>query len=841
MLSNDTRKIIDDARDTLVGQIPVPMMQCQQITLALTYKFMSDDDQRAERLGGERHYFAGDLEPYGWDKIMSLRLDDMQRSELYRAGLGALQESDSMPAVFREIFKDAVVPFGDHRTLALFLSTMDRMVYDDSEKLGDAYEYLLKTAEAQADAGQFRTPRHIIDFIVKIINPQKHEVIIDPACGTAGFLVSAYQHVKSEHELPGGGTSLSVPDFTRLADNLKGYDISPEMTKLAMANMYLHTQDKNPNIDNYDTLTSTDHWNEYADVMLANPPFMTPKGGIRPHSRFRVPAKRAEVLFVDYIASHLNEHGRAGIIVPEGIIFQSQNAYRQLRRLLLDESLVAVISLPGGVFQPYSGVKTSILILDKVLAPKTDFVAFFKVENDGLDLGAQRRRIGQDDLPVVTDDINEYLRRLRESESLDGFELQTGLVVEKERIAEGGDYNLSGERYRESGLETGAFPSVPIGSVCVVNPRKSQLADRDPDLAVSFVPMVDLNENRMAFEPREQKVLSEVLGGYTYFADDDVLLAKVTPCFENGKAGMARGLLNGIGFGSSEFYVLRCGDQVLPEWIYRCVTHPKFRSMGKAQMTGTGGLQRVPRDFVQGFEIPLPPLEVQRELVAEIEGYQRVIDGARAVVDNWRPRITVDAECPTAGISDLVASAPYSFKAGPFGSSLKKECYVPAGYKVYGQEQVIRGDAHYGDYYIDDDKYRELENCKVQAGDVLVSLVGTYGKILIIPDEHEPGIINPRLVKITLDREKMVPEFFAYLFAQDFTSSQMHAVSHGGTINILSMQTLKRLQLPVPPVETQQAIVSEIEEERELVSANRELMERMEQRIQDAVARVWAA
>ena len=350
MLSNDTRKIIDDARDTLVGQIPVPMMQCQQITLALTYKFMSDDDQTAVGLGGRPHYFTGELEQYGWNKIMSLRLDDTQRSELYRAGLVALQESETMPAVFREIFKDAVVPFGDHRTLALFLNTMDRMVYDDSEKLGDAYEYLLKTAEAQADAGQFRTPRHIIDFIVKIINPQKHEVIIDPACGTAGFLVSAYQHVKSAHELPGGGSSLSVPDLTRLADNLNGYDISPEMTKLAMANMYLHTQDKDPNIDNYDTLTSTDHWNDYADVMLANPPFMTPKGGIRPHSRFRVPAKRAEVLFVDYIASHLNEHGRAGIIVPEGIVFQSQNAYRQLRRFLLDESLVAVISLPGGVF-----------------------------------------------------------------------------------------------------------------------------------------------------------------------------------------------------------------------------------------------------------------------------------------------------------------------------------------------------------------------------------------------------------------------------------------------------------------------------------------------------------
>ena len=465
MLSNDTKKIIDNARDTLVGQIPVPMMQCQQITLALTYKFMSDDDEQAVELGGQRHYFTGGLEKYGWDKIMSLRLDDTQRSELYRAGLSALQESDSMPAVFREIFKDAMVPYGDHRTLALFLNTMNGMVYDDSEKLGDAYEYLLKTAEAQADAGQFRTPRHIIDFIVNIINPQKHEVIIDPACGTAGFLVSAYQHVKSQHELPGGGTTLSIPDLTRLSDNLNGYDISPEMTKLAMANLYLHTQDKNPNIANYDTLTSADHWNEYADVMLANPPFMTPKGGIRPHSRFRVAAKKAEVLFVDYIASHLNEHGRAGIIVPEGIIFQSQNAYRQLRRFLLDESLVAVISLPSGVFQPYSGVKTSILILDKVLAPKTDYVSFFKVENDGYGLGAQRRPIDKDDLPAVTDEINEYLHCLRNGGSLDNFVPRNGLLVAKERIAADLDCNLSGERYLEHDARIYHFPMVHLGDV----------------------------------------------------------------------------------------------------------------------------------------------------------------------------------------------------------------------------------------------------------------------------------------------------------------------------------------------------------------------------------------
>ena len=164
------------------------------------------------------------------------------------------------------------------------------------------------------------------------------------------------------------------------------------MVRLSLVNLYLHGFVE-PHIAEYDTLTSEDHWNEYADVILANPPFMSPKGGIRPHRRFSVQSKRSEVLFVDYMAEHLTPTGRAGIIVPEGIIFQSQTAYKQLRKMLVENYLVAVISLPSGVFQPYSGVKTSILILDKVLAKKADRIAFFKVENDGFDLGAQRRAI----------------------------------------------------------------------------------------------------------------------------------------------------------------------------------------------------------------------------------------------------------------------------------------------------------------------------------------------------------------------------------------------------------------------------------------------------------------
>jgi len=478
------------------------------------------------------------------------------------------------------------------------------------------------------------------------------------------------------------------------------------MVRLSLVNLYLHGF-ADPHIYEYDTLTSQDRWNEYADVILANPPFMSPKGGIRPHNRFSVQSKRSEVLFVDYMAEHLTPQGRAAIIVPEGIIFQSQTAYKQLRKMLVEEYLIAVVSLPAGVFQPYSGVKTSILVLDKKLARRCPAVAFFKIGNDGFGLGAQRRPIDQNDLPAAAEAIKNYKLRITSGEDLlapesapvtgpalaanatlpgttDRSALTTPaanatlpgttdrsdpsdpsdpaappvdyLIVPKEKIAANGDYNLSGERYRENGKQDHIFPLVRIAEVCVINPKKSQISDLPPDIRVSFVPMAHINEHQLTFKAIEEKILSEVSASYTYFEDDDVLLAKVTPCFENGKAGIARGLTNGIGFGSSEFYVLRPTGKVLPEWIYFCVMHPLFRTAAINQMTGTGGLQRVPRDYVEDFQIPLPPLSVQQEIVAEIEGYQKVINGARAVLDNYRPHIPIHPDWPMVELGEVCKS-----------------------------------------------------------------------------------------------------------------------------------------------------------------------------------------
>ena len=404
MLDTDTKRRIDTARDILVGKVPDPKSQVEQITIALIYKFMDDMDAEAEELGGERAFFTGEFARYGWAKLMAPSLGGHEMLRLYGEGIAAMPQNPGIPPLFRDIFKNAYLPYRDPETLKAFLKIIDEFSYDHSERLGDAFEYLLSVLGSQGDAGQFRTPRHIIDFMVEVMAPQKHETILDPACGTAGFLISAYKHILRRHD-PSVPSNPPVKPLTpdekaRLATNFKGYDISPDMVRLSLVNLYLHGF-TDPHVYEYDSLTQEDRWNEFADVILANQPFMSPKGGIKPHKRFSIQAKRSEVLFVDYMAEHLTPKGRAAIIVPEGIIFQSQTAYKDLRKMLVENSLVAVVSLPAGCFNPYSGVKTSILILDKSLAKAADTIGFFKVENDGFGLGAQRRAIGQNDLPQV--------------------------------------------------------------------------------------------------------------------------------------------------------------------------------------------------------------------------------------------------------------------------------------------------------------------------------------------------------------------------------------------------------------------------------------------------------
>jgi type I restriction enzyme M protein len=617
MLDDKTKKDINDCRDVLVGKVPDPKSQIEQITLALIYKFMDDMDREAvEKFKGKAKFFTGDFAKFGWRKLFDPSLSGKDMQELYSEALEKLQTNPNIPDFFRNIFKNAYLPYKDPATLKMFLKHINEFEYSHSEKLGDAFEYLLSVMGSQGDAGQFRTPRHIIDFIAACLNPQKNETVADPACGTAGFLLSAYKHILKQNTDKRLGDKLTPDQRKKLAENFVGYDISPDMVRLSLVNMYLHGF-TTPKIFEYDTLSSEDRWEETFDVILANPPFMTPKGGIRPHKKFGVQANKAEVLFTDYIAEHLNKNGRAGIVVPNGIVATTQTAYKQLRKLLVDDGLIAVVSLPSGCFQPYSGVKTSILMLDKGLVKKSNHILFIKVSNDGFDLGAQRKEHDKNDLPLALQAFDAYKESIISGKAFNEEKYSSiCTLVEKQKILENKDTVLIGDRYIINAAIQNEFDIVGINEV-VDFKRGTSITKKD--VTEGNIPVIAGGQQPAYYHNKINREAGAITisssGAYSGFVAYHNYPIFASDCFT--VASKNKELLND----KYLFHILK-GKQLE---IY--------------EMQEGGGQPHIyPKNF-DNWEIPLPPLEIQEQIVQEIEGYQKEIDDYKEMIKQKEQKI----------------------------------------------------------------------------------------------------------------------------------------------------------------------------------------------------------
>jgi type I restriction enzyme M protein len=839
MLDTETKRRIDTARDILVGKVPDPKSQVEQITIALIYKFMDDMDAEVEELGGDRSFFADSFAKFGWGRLMSPSVGGHELLSLYSEGISTMPQNAGIPALFRDIFKNAYLPYRDPETLKSFLKVIDGFTYDHSERLGDAFEYLLSVLGSQGDAGQFRTPRHIIDFMVEVLRPQKGEVILDPACGTAGFLISAYKHILRSNLDAWGNSTLTPDEKGLMATNFKGYDISPDMVRLSLVNLYLHGF-KSPQIAEYDTLTSEDKWNEFADVILANPPFMSPKGGIKPHKRFSIKAKRSEVLFVDYMAEHLSPRGRAGIIVPEGIIFQSQTAYKDLRKMLVENSLVAVISLPAGVFNPYSGVKTSILILDKSLAKKTDKIAFFKVENDGFGLGAQRRAVEGDDLPFVLEQITNYELRITNGEELITSEDDRVLIVPKSRIAANGDYNLSGERYRETIKSNHSFPIASLGDLSLFHVESGGTPKSEVEEfwngGIAWATLVDLPATDFISQITTTKRTISDKG----LKDSSAKMIPANSVIVSTRATIGRIAINRIPIATNQGFknvIIKDLSRVIPEYLAFAIT--KLVPTMEAWATG-GTFKEISKSKFCELQIPLPPIAIQQEIVTEIEGYQKVINGARAVIDNYRPHIAIE---PDWNLLTFV-EAPFEIIDGDRGINYpKKEDFSSDGYCVFLNTKNVRSDGFNFDdvEFVSKEKDESLRKGKLCRGDVLLTTRGTIGNTGYydnsVPFDHIR--INSGMLIFRPDENKLSGNYLFHFFQSKNFKDQRDAIVSGAAQPQLPIRSLIDIKLPLPPLETQKAIVAEIEAEQALVNANRELIERFEKKIQTVLNRIW--
>ncbi|MDR0910662.1 MAG: N-6 DNA methylase [Spirochaetaceae bacterium] len=816
MLDSETKRHIDTARDILVGSVgvspnsvPDPKSQVEQITIALIYKFMDDMDKESVSLGGKASFFSGTYKKYAWSAIFDPRVGGVEMLGLYGDAITKMSENPNLPELFRNIFKNADLPYRDPEPLKLFLKTINEFHYDHSEDgasedaLGDAFEYLLSVlgsvvGEANfGDAGQFRTPRHIIDFMVDVVDPQKNETIIDPACGTAGFLISSYKHIIKAD--PGAKSK-------KLYGNFKGYDISPDMVRLSLVNMYLHGFVA-PQIYEYDTLTSLDHWNEYADVIMANPPFMSPKGGIIPHKRFQVQAKKSEVLFVDYIAEHLTPTGRAAVIVPEGIIFQSGKAYQALRKMLVEGYLYAVVSLPAGVFNPYSGVKTSILFMDKGLCTKLDTVLFVTVKNDGFDLGAQRRPVEGSDLTAAL----EALRKFRDRRKLTKWGESRALIVSRDKIAASGDYNLTGERYRvveRRGKQK--WPMVRLGDVCVVIAGQSPEGQYYNEEAKGTPFYQGKTEFRDRYIGEPVKWATQE----TRIAEKgDILMSVRAPV---GPVNIATQRIC-IGRGLA---AIRVSNKILQPYLFSLLkTH-------EDKIHGNGGyvFDSINRKDIEAIEIPLPPLPVQQEIVTEVEACQRVIDHARGLVEAWKPRIEVDPEWPVVKLGDVCEVD------GSITKSIKPDLiYIGADSIESNTGKLIQK------------KTAKEQNCIGPiyhfTGDVvLYSKIRPYLNKLSLTDFE--GYCSSDMYPLKFS--KNVNQLYAlYFMLSDNFNNSIKGFYERASIPKINRTQLFSVDFPLPPLAVQQQIVAGIEEERKAVEGCRALAEHYEARIGRIIGRVW--
>lgn len=319
---------------------------------------------------------------------------------------------------------------------------------------GDLYEYLLSEITSAGKLGQFRTPRHIIQLICELVDPKLGDTICDPACGTGGFLLGAYQHILTQHTSKehqqideNGLTRGLVGD--KLTDERQwkqlkektfyGYDMDDSMVRIGLMNLMMHGI-SSPNIEQKDTLSKKHDDDNHFDVIMANPPFTgsIDKGDI--NESLSLPTTKTELLFLNRIIKSLKIGGKAGVIVPDGVLFGTSNAHKMARKMLLDEcELQGIISMPSGVFKPYAGVSTAILIFVKGGA--TEKVWFYDMKADGFSLDDKRGKVIANDLPDVVEKWNSRRTQTENKRNTRFF------YVDKKEIEES-DYDLSINRYK---------------------------------------------------------------------------------------------------------------------------------------------------------------------------------------------------------------------------------------------------------------------------------------------------------------------------------------------------------------------------------------------------------
>ena len=448
MITGELKNKIDGIWTTLWTEGSTnPLTNIEQVTYLLFMKGLDEaelaKEQDAELLGlAYDGIFPKEKSYLRWNVFKNLGdAEDMynkmtQEIFPFIKGLGGEDES-----AFSKYMKDAIFQINKPSTLQRVVSAIDNIPMEDRDTQGDVYEYLLSKLATSGTNGQFRTPRHIINMMVALMKPTPEDIIIDPAMGSAGFLVAASEYLRKNHS----DLFLIQGLKEHFHQNMfHGNDMDTTMLRIGAMNMMLHGVDA-PNISYRDSLSEDNKEKEKYTLVLANPPF---KGSLDYEAVANdllavAKTKKTELLFLTLFLRILKPGGRAAVIVPDGVLFGSSNAHKAIRQEIIENNkLEAIISMPSGVFKPYAGVSTAIMIFTKTNAGGTDHVWFYDMKADGYSLDDKRNEIEANDIPDILARYNNI-----ENEK-DRKRTEQSFFVPFEEIKEN-DWDLSINKYKE--------------------------------------------------------------------------------------------------------------------------------------------------------------------------------------------------------------------------------------------------------------------------------------------------------------------------------------------------------------------------------------------------------
>ena len=451
MITSELKNKIDKIwQDMWASGISNPITVIEQLTYLMFIKALDDKDIAAEELSGLLgtaipRIFPPDKQQLRWSYFSELdaaRMYELMQTAVFPfiKQLGANSET-----AYSRYMKDAMFFIPTPLLLEKAVTGISALPLKDSDLKGDIYEYMLGKISQSGTNGQFRTPRHIINMMVEIMQPQPRDVICDPACGTAGFLVAASCYLLENHKTMLYDETLKQHFFS---DMFFGFDTDQTMLRIAAMNMMLHNVEQ-PNIEYKDSLSALNLDRNKYTLVLANPPFT---GSLDLESvgsdlRQLCKTKKTELLFLALFIKSLRVGGRCASIVPDGVLFGSSKAHKELRQELVDNhQLTAVISMPSGVFKPYAGVSTAVLVFTKTGAGGTDAVWFYDMQADGYSLDDKRNPIENNDIPDIIAKFHEQITANRRPE-LNDRKAKCFMVPKQEIIANG--YDLSINKYKE--------------------------------------------------------------------------------------------------------------------------------------------------------------------------------------------------------------------------------------------------------------------------------------------------------------------------------------------------------------------------------------------------------